>query len=116
MNLHLQFSVKTQMSEKVQYHVQPSIASNGKHMYILLGKSLYKIGTGFNGTLKGYVYAVNADFCKDKSGWIGFCGVWIAIDMQFYHFSYLLNLSIFFSELIALQENLQTEQRNYVGC
>lgn len=63
------------MSERVQYHVQPSIASNGKHMYILLGKSLFKIGTGFNGTLKGYVYAVNPEFCKEKNGWIGFCGV-----------------------------------------
>lgn len=44
-------------------------------MYILLGKSLFKIGTGFNGTLKGYVYAVNSEFCKEKNGWIGFCGV-----------------------------------------
>lgn len=73
--LRLQFSVKTQIPERVQYHVQPSIASNGKHMYILLGKSLFKIGTGFNGTLKGYVYGVNPEFCKEKNGWVGFCGV-----------------------------------------
>lgn len=69
-----EFSIKAQMPTKVQYHVQPSIASNGKHLYILCGKCLYKIGTGFNGTLKGYVYNVNAEFCKEKSGWIGFCG------------------------------------------
>lgn len=63
------------MPTKVHYHVQPSTASNGKHLYVLCGKCLYKIGTGLNGTLKGYVYNVNAEFCKEKSGWIGFCGV-----------------------------------------
>lgn len=67
------------MSQKLQYNLQPSIASNGKYLFVLFGKSLYKIGTGFNGTLKGYVYGVNTDFSKEKSGWIGFCGVSIYI-------------------------------------
>lgn len=73
-----EFSVRTQIPDKVQYHIQPCIASNGKHLYILCGKSLFKIGTGFNGTLKGYVYGMNPEFCKEKNGWIGFCGVSLA--------------------------------------
>lgn len=63
------------MHHKVHYSLQPSIASNGRHIFVLYGKSLYKVGSGFNGTLKGHVYAANNDFCKDRNGWIGFCGV-----------------------------------------
>lgn len=93
--MFLQFCVKTQIPERVQYHVQPSIASNGKHMYILLGKSLFKIGTGFNGTLKGYVYGVNPEFCKEKNGWIGFCGV----RLFFLYFLVIFDLLDLFSHI-----------------
>lgn len=70
-----QFSLKNQLPTNVQFHLQPSIALNGKYIFILTGKSLLKIGTGFNDTLRGYVYAVNNEFCKEKNGWIEFCGV-----------------------------------------
>lgn len=70
-----EFFVRTQIPEQVQYHLQPSIASNGRYLYILFGKCLFKMGTGFNGTLKGYIYGVNTEFGKEKNGWIGFCGV-----------------------------------------
>lgn len=75
----LQFSLKNQLPANIQYHLQPSIASNGRYIFILTSKTLLKIGTGFNGTLRGYVYAVNNEFGKDKMGWIGFCG-----DILFY--------------------------------
>lgn len=112
MESRLQFSVKTQIPERVQYHVQPSIASNGKHMYILLGKSLFKIGTGFNGTLKGYVYAVNPEFCKEKNGWIGFCGVSSIFSFIIFRISLSKDSQTFFSvsEFAVLQENIKTEQ------
>lgn len=70
-----QFSLKNQLPANIQYNLQPSIAANGKYVFILTGKSLIKIGTGFNGTLRGFVYAVNNEFGKEKNGWIGFCGV-----------------------------------------
>jgi RCR-type E3 ubiquitin transferase len=50
-----------------------SLASDGKYLYILHGKSLYKIGSGYSGTTKGLIYKMNLDFTKDKRGWIGFC-------------------------------------------
>lgn len=50
-----------------------SIASDGKFLYILHGKSLYKIGSGYNSTTKGLIYKMNKDFTKDKRGWIGYC-------------------------------------------
>lgn len=50
-----------------------SLASDGKFLYILLGKSLYKVGSGYNGTTKGLIYKMNKEFTKDKRGWIGFC-------------------------------------------
>jgi RCR-type E3 ubiquitin transferase len=50
-----------------------SIASDGKFLYILMGKSLYKVGSGYSGTTKGLIYKMNKEFSKDKRGWIGFC-------------------------------------------
>lgn len=70
-----QFSLKTQLPANVQYNLQPSIAVNGKYIYVLTAKSLLKIGSGFNGTLRGHIYGHNNDFGKEKNGWIGFCGV-----------------------------------------
>lgn len=89
-----EFYVRTQIPEQVQYHLQPSIASNGRYLYILFGKCLFKMGTGFNGTLKGYIYGVNTEF--GKNGWIGFCGVsrgipcgrWNDFSFSFLLFSY----------------------------
>lgn len=50
-----------------------SLASDGKFLYILLGKNLFKVGSGYNGTTKGLIYKMNKEFTKDKRGWIGFC-------------------------------------------
>lgn len=50
-----------------------SIASDGKFLYILHGKSLYKVGSGYNSTTKGLIYKMNKDFSKDRRGWIGYC-------------------------------------------
>lgn len=50
-----------------------SLASDGKFLYILLDKSLYKVGSGYNGTTKALIYRMNKEFTKDKHGWIGFC-------------------------------------------
>lgn len=86
-------------------------------MFILLGKSLFKIGTGFNGTLKGYVYAVNPEFCKEKNGWIGFCGV---SHLNFL-FNRLLNWEIHLqkhyspAERSILQEAIEAKQWNNVN-
>lgn len=56
-------------------YTSSSLASDGKYLYILVGKSLYKVGSGYIGTTKGFVYKMNKDFTKDKRGWIGFCKV-----------------------------------------
>ncbi|XP_055587703.1 E3 ubiquitin-protein ligase highwire isoform X4 [Uranotaenia lowii] len=49
------------------------IASDGKFIYILISKSLIKIGSGFNGTVPGFIYGIAKDFGKDKNEWIGYC-------------------------------------------
>ncbi|XP_037938854.1 E3 ubiquitin-protein ligase highwire [Teleopsis dalmanni] len=53
---------------------QPTMASDGTYIYLLLGSCLLKIGTGFSGSYKGYIYAKNKDFTKEKCGWLGFFG------------------------------------------
>uniref|UniRef100_A0A1B0GP35 PHR domain-containing protein n=1 Tax=Phlebotomus papatasi TaxID=29031 RepID=A0A1B0GP35_PHLPP len=67
-----QFSLANQLPATYAFNLQPSIASDGRFIFILMGKSLLKIGTGFNGTLKGYLYAVNNEFGKETNGWIGY--------------------------------------------
>ncbi|XP_055684525.1 E3 ubiquitin-protein ligase highwire isoform X1 [Lutzomyia longipalpis] len=67
-----QFSLANQLPATYAFNLQPSIASDGRFIYILMGRSLLKIGTGFNGTLKGYLYAVNNEFGKETNGWIGY--------------------------------------------
>lgn len=107
-----EFSIRTQISEQVLYHLQPSIASNGRYLYILFGKCLFKMGTGFNSTLKGYIYGVNTEFCREKNGWIGFCGV-SKVEML----SMKSNIKVSpFLEFTVLQKNLQTKFGNNLPC
>lgn len=101
-----QFSLKNQLPTNVQFHLQPSIALNGKYIFILTGKSLLKIGTGFNDTLRGYVYAVNNEFCKEKNGWIEFCGVCSGVLSGF------LNYSFFFFRIRCSIRRCQSEVTN----
>ncbi|XP_055524898.1 E3 ubiquitin-protein ligase highwire isoform X3 [Wyeomyia smithii] len=49
------------------------IASDGKYIFILISKSLVKIGSGFNGTVPGFIYGIAKDFGKDRNEWIGYC-------------------------------------------
>lgn len=73
-----QFGVDVDLA--VSTSTQPSLASAGKFVFLLTGKSLLKIGTGFGGTLPGYVYARNDSLEKEKNGWIGISGVSANVD------------------------------------
>lgn len=70
-----QFSLKTALASYSNFSTQPAMCSDGKYLYLLVSSNLLKIGTGFNGTYKGHVYAMNSDFGKDKCGWLGYSGV-----------------------------------------
>ncbi|XP_071950592.1 E3 ubiquitin-protein ligase MYCBP2-like isoform X2 [Antedon mediterranea] len=47
-----------------------TIATDGAYMYLHNNTGLYKVGTGYAGTIKGHLYHLNPEFCKDQ-GWIG---------------------------------------------
>lgn len=68
-----QFGVDVDLASSTM--TQPSLAVSGRFVFLLTGKSLLKIGTGFGGTLPGYVYARNDTLEKEKNGWIGISGV-----------------------------------------
>ncbi|KAL9885814.1 MYC binding protein highwire isoform 2-T2 [Glossina fuscipes fuscipes] len=53
---------------------EPALASDGTYLYLLLGGCLLKVGTGYNGSYKGHIYAQNDEFTKEKTGWLGFSG------------------------------------------
>ncbi|XP_063236464.1 E3 ubiquitin-protein ligase MYCBP2 isoform X2 [Bacillus rossius redtenbacheri] len=49
-----------------------SLASDGQYVYLFVSRGLYKIGSGYGGTIKGHVYLHKPDFYIDDKGWLGF--------------------------------------------
>lgn len=52
-----------------------SLASDGQFLYLYTSKGLFKIGSGYAGTIKGHVYLHKADFHVDDKGWLGYANV-----------------------------------------
>lgn len=53
------------------------MSSDGKYLYIHTSSGLFKIGSGYGGTLRGHVYAHNMDYFPEKTGWLGYANVCI---------------------------------------
>lgn len=70
----LQFNIK-EFAPLDIVNQKSCITCDGKYIYAIIGRSLLKVGTGYSGTLKGFVYGINKEFVKDKTGWIGMCNV-----------------------------------------
>ncbi|XP_035682944.1 E3 ubiquitin-protein ligase MYCBP2-like isoform X1 [Branchiostoma floridae] len=49
-----------------------AIQSDGHYLYIHCLSGLYKIGSGYSGTIKGHVYAANPAFHTKEKGWLGY--------------------------------------------
>nr|CAD7200761.1 unnamed protein product [Timema douglasi] len=49
-----------------------SLASDGQYIYLYSSRGLYKVGSGYGGTIKGHIYLHRADFYIDDRGWLGF--------------------------------------------
>ncbi len=49
------------------------LASDGAFLYLLTDRGLFKVGSGYGGTIKGYVYRHREDF-DSSPAWIGFAG------------------------------------------
>lgn len=52
-----------------------SLASNGEYLYLFTSKGLFKIGSGYGGTIKGHVTAWKPDFYPNDNGILLFCEV-----------------------------------------
>lgn len=52
-----------------------NIACDGYFLYMYTTSGLYKIGTGYNGTIPRHIYAYNSAFFGQESGWIGYMKV-----------------------------------------
>ena len=63
------FEVKFKNGQRPQ--LVHSLTSDGTYLYLQSTHGLYKIGSGYGGTIKGHVYASNPDFYA-KPGWLGF--------------------------------------------
>ena len=47
-----------------------AMASDGTHLYLQTSSGLFKVGSGYNGTIKGHTYLRNLHFCSEP-GWLG---------------------------------------------
>ena len=52
-----------------------SLACDGQYLYLFTSRGLFKIGSGYAGTLKGHVYLWKADFYPNDRGTLVFCAV-----------------------------------------
>ncbi|XP_014287849.1 E3 ubiquitin-protein ligase MYCBP2 isoform X3 [Halyomorpha halys] len=51
---------------------EKAMSSDGKYLYIHTSCGLFKVGSGYGGTLRGHVYAQNMDYFPGKTGWLGY--------------------------------------------
>ncbi|KAL1456648.1 hypothetical protein WDU94_001361, partial [Cyamophila willieti] len=49
-----------------------SMTSDGPHLYLHTSEGLFKLGSGYGGTIKSYIYLYKYDFFNDLPGWLGF--------------------------------------------
>lgn len=73
------FTPEHPILQRTTTNLPPAVATDGKYLFLLMGRALFKIGSGFGGTLKGHVYAANENFGKDVSGWLGYANVSIIL-------------------------------------
>lgn len=52
-----------------------SMASDGQFLYLFTNKGLFKIGSGYSGTVKGHVYVWKPDFYPNDKGTLVYCSV-----------------------------------------
>jgi hypothetical protein len=52
-----------------------ALASDGQYLYLFDNGALYKLGSGYGGTIKGHLYAQKSDFSILSRGWLGYAGV-----------------------------------------
>lgn len=52
-----------------------SMASDGQFLYLFTAKGLFKIGSGYGGTVKGHVYIWKPDFYPNDKGTLVYCSV-----------------------------------------
>lgn len=67
-----------------------SLASDGQYLYLYTSRGLFKIGSGYGGTIMGNIYLHKHDFLVDDKGWLGFAHV---STLQPQVFATLLNFS-----------------------
>lgn len=76
MNSLIDCSVVRMPSDVVNSVLTPkSLASDGQYLYLFTNRGLFKIGSGYGGTVKGHVYIWKPEFYPNDRGWIGFCNV-----------------------------------------
>lgn len=56
-----------------------SMASDGQFLYLFTNRGLFKIGSGYGGTVKGHVYVWKPDFYPNDKGTLVYCSVRILL-------------------------------------
>ncbi|KAK7079005.1 E3 ubiquitin-protein ligase mycbp2, partial [Halocaridina rubra] len=65
------FSVKI-MTDGEELKEESAMTCDGQYLYIHNAHGLFKIGSGFGGSMKGHTYMHRPDFYPKQKGWLGF--------------------------------------------
>ncbi|KAK6172343.1 hypothetical protein SNE40_016020 [Patella caerulea] len=67
------FTLDTLKKDKT-YVERNAVASDGCYLYILNKQGLFKVGSGYGGTVMGHIYNSKEDFPVDDNTWLAFAG------------------------------------------
>ena len=63
------------VSDTWVYKHHKALASDGQYLYLHSSRGLFKLGSGYAGTIRAHIYLHKPDFYPDKRGWLGYAQV-----------------------------------------
>ncbi|KFM80172.1 putative E3 ubiquitin-protein ligase MYCBP2, partial [Stegodyphus mimosarum] len=98
---------------KTKYRQGSPITSDGKYLYIFSGGSIYKVGSGFGGTIKGQIIMSRGGIKIEEKGWLGFCKGYLYFQPQAGACNELLKIDV---ETLKEKERVKVDVTEWGPC
>ncbi|KAG8179148.1 hypothetical protein JTE90_015337 [Oedothorax gibbosus] len=98
---------------KTKYRQGSPITSDGKYLYILSGGSIYKVGSGFSGTIKGQIIMSRGGIKVEEKGWLGYCKGYVYFQPQAGSCNDLIKIDV---ETLKEKERVKVDVSEWGPC
>ncbi|GFY47108.1 hypothetical protein TNIN_284731 [Trichonephila inaurata madagascariensis] len=98
---------------KIKYRLNSPITSDGKFLYILSGGSIYKVGSGFGGTIKGQIIMSRGGIKVEEKGWLGYCKGYVYFQPQAGSCNELIKIDV---ETLKEKERVKVDVSEWGPC